>query len=101
MFLWTWSGLIFPLLFTEMLGVAIMTATGLDENAVGNRYLDGFNESGAGGLLGAVLVPPLGNFGNFCLVILALSIIANNCPNIYSVSLTAQVFGPWVQRCVN
>lgn len=96
-FLWTWLGLIFPLLFTEMLGVAIMTATGLDENATGNKYLDGYNASGSGGLLGAVLIPRLGDFGRFCLVILALSIIANNCPNIYSVSLTAQVFGRWVQ----
>ncbi|KAI9653683.1 MAG: hypothetical protein M1831_005711 [Alyxoria varia] len=96
-FLWTWLGLIFPLLFTEMLGCAIMTATTLDENAT-NKYATGYAESGAGGLLGAVLIPPLGGFGKFCLVILALSIIANNCPNIYSVALTAQVFGRWVQR---
>ena len=39
----------------------------------------------------------LGNFGKFCVVILALSIIANNCPNIYSVALTVQVFGRWTQ----
>ena len=81
-----------------MLGAALITATGSDPDATDNPYLNGYNEIGAGGLLGAVLVPPLGNFGNFCLVILALSIIANNCPNIYSVSLTAQVFGPWVQK---
>lgn len=96
----TWIGLIIPLLFVEMLGIAIMTATGTDESAVGNPYLDGYNASGSGGLLGAVLVPPLGNFGNFCLVILALSIVANNCPNFYSVSLTMQVFHSWFQRCV-
>lgn len=96
-FLWTWLGLIIPLLFTEMLGAALITATGTNPDATGNKYLDGYNASGNGGLLAAVLFPPLGTFGKFCLVILALSIIANNCPNIYSVSLTVQVFGRWTQ----
>jgi NCS1 nucleoside transporter family len=92
----TFAGLIFPLLFTEMLGVAVMTATSIDDGS--NPYMDGYKASGSGGLLGAVLFPPLGRFGKFCLVILALSIIANNCPNIYSVALTMQVLGRWTQR---
>lgn len=92
----TWAGLIFPLLFTEMLGVAIMTAT--DINGGDNIYQDGYNASGTGGILAAVLFPRLGGFGKFCLVMLALSIIANNCPNLYSVSLTMQVLGRWTQR---
>jgi len=91
----TWLGLIFPLLFTEMLGVAVMTAT--DLNGGDNIYMQGYTASGTGGLLYAVLVPHLGTFGKFCLVILALSIIANNCPNIYSVALTVQVLGRWTQ----
>lgn len=95
-FFWTWLGLIVPLLFTEMLGVAIMTAT--DLNGGDNRYQDGYNASGTGGLLGAVLIYHLGTFGKFCLVILALTIIANNCPNIYSVALTVQVLARWTQR---
>jgi purine-cytosine permease-like protein len=45
-----------------------------------------------------VLVPQLGNFGQFCIVVLALSIIANNCPNIYSVSLSLQVLARRTQR---
>lgn len=94
---WTWIGLIFPLLFVEMLGAGLITATGLDPDAVGNPYLDGYNASGNGGLIGAVLFPPLGAFGKFCVIILALSIIANNCPNIYSVALTVQVLGRWTQ----
>lgn len=77
-----------------MLGVAVMQATS-DENSI---YAKGYEQSGAGGLLGAVLIPPLGRFGKFCLVVLALSIIANNCPNLYSVGLTAQVLGRWTQR---
>lgn len=92
----TWLGLIVPLLFTEMLGVAIFSATTI--NGGDNIYHAGYKASGNGGLLGAVLFGPLGGFGKFCLVILSLSIIANNCPNIYSVALTMQVLGRWTQR---
>jgi NCS1 nucleoside transporter family len=92
----TWLGLIIPLLFTEMLGVAIMTATTINDGD--NIYADGYKASGTGGLLAAVLFDKLHGFGKFCLVILALSIIANNCPNIYSVSLTMQVLGRWTQK---
>ncbi|KAH8679925.1 permease for cytosine/purines, uracil, thiamine, allantoin-domain-containing protein [Tricladium varicosporioides] len=88
-FLWTFAGLSFPLLFTQMLGAAVATAMSIDDGK--NAYMNGYESSGIGGLLAAVIVPPLGKFGQFCLVILALSIIANNCPNIYSVSLTLQL----------
>ncbi|RDW73231.1 hypothetical protein BP6252_07138 [Coleophoma cylindrospora] len=92
-FWWTFAGLIFPLLFTEMLGAAVMTAS------VNNvEYAQGYSDSGIGGLLSAVLVPRFGAFGRFCLVILALSIIANNCPNIYSVSLSLQLMAKQSQR---
>ncbi|KAA8650510.1 hypothetical protein EYZ11_003289 [Aspergillus tanneri] len=94
-FLSAWLGLIIPLLFTQMLGIAIMTATSIDNG--NNRYQIGYSTAGNGGLLGAVLAP-LGGFGKFCLVILALSIIANNCPNIYSVALTLQVLSRYTQR---
>lgn len=91
----TWLGIILPLLFTEMLGVAVMTATSLNDG--NNAYQGGYDASGTGGLLAAVLFPKLGGFGKFCVVILALSIIANNCPNIYSVSLTLLVLGRWTR----
>lgn len=91
-YLWTFAGLMFPLLFTEMLGLAVMTASVHTAS-----YADGYDKSGIGGLLAAVLFPPLGRFGQFCLVILALSIIANNCPNIYSVTFSLQVMGRWTQ----
>jgi len=84
-FLWTFIGLAFPLLFTEMLGAAVITAY------VNNTdYQSAYDNQHIGGLLAQVL-SPLGGFGSFCLVILALSIIANNCPNIYSVSLSLQL----------
>lgn len=92
-FLWTFGGLIFPLVFTELLGAAVMTA------AVANSdYSRSYSSSGIGGLLASVLLPRLGRFGEFCMVVLALSIIANNCPNIYSVSLSLQVLAKETQR---
>ncbi|MCJ1486393.1 purine-cytosine permease, partial [Schaereria dolodes] len=91
-FIWTFAGLVFPLCFTEMLGLAVMTASINDPS-----YAQGYSTSGIGGLLAAVLFPPLGRFGQFCLVVLALSIIANNCPNIYSVTFSLQVMGRWTQ----
>jgi NCS1 nucleoside transporter family len=92
-FAWTWVGLFFPLCFTELLGAAVMTASVNNED-----YANAYHESGIGGILATVLVPPLGRFGEFCVVILALSIIANNCPNIYSVSLSLQVLAKETQR---
>lgn len=85
-FLWTFVGLAFPLFFTEMLGAAVMTASFNNSD-----YSNAYNNQEIGGLLAAVIVPPLGKFGQFCLIILALSTIANNCPNSYSTSLSLQV----------
>ncbi|KAI0197666.1 purine-cytosine permease [Astrocystis sublimbata] len=85
-FLWTFAGLIFPLVFTELLGAAVATA--IISNV---DYSDAYSTSGIGGLLAHVLVPSLGRFGEFCVVVLAFSTVANNCPNIYSVSLSLQV----------
>ena len=93
-FAWTYAGLIVPLCFTEMLGLAIATAT-LD--TADTSYATSYSQSGIGGLLAAVLFPPLGRFGQFCLVILALSIVANNCPNIYSLTFSLQLLGRWTQ----
>lgn len=57
---------------------------------------DAYAEKGVGGLLVAC-TSPAGGFGQFVVVILALSIIGNNVPNLYSFALTAQVLGPWFQ----
>ena len=60
---------------TEMLGLAIATAT------VNNpAYANAYDVNSVGGLLGQVLFPHLGNFGRFCLVVLALSIIGKKLP---------------------
>src|SRR5438093_11627740 len=55
----------------------------------------------ANGLVGdllAAVVSPLGGFGTLILVLLALSVIANNIPNDYSLGLSVQVFGRPFQR---
>lgn len=95
-FLATYLGMMFPVLFTQMLGCAVMTATA--NNGGDNIYQQGYDKSGVGGLLGAVLFPSLGRFGQFCEIILALSIVANNCPNVYSAGLTMQTWGNWTRR---
>lgn len=82
----------FPLLFTEMLGLAIATAT------INNPdYANAYTDNAVGGLLAQVLFPRLHGFGKFCLVILALSIIGNNCPNIYSLGFSLQILSRYTQ----
>jgi len=90
-FLWTFAGLLFPLCFTEMLGCAVLTA------AYNNSDVAAGYHTNIGTVLAGVLIPPLGGFGKFCLVVLALSIIGNNCPNIYSLTFSLQVMGRWTQ----
>ncbi|GAA95790.1 uncharacterized protein L969DRAFT_17698 [Mixia osmundae IAM 14324] len=90
-FAWTYAGLNVPLILVETLGAAMMTT--ITANADWNdRYL----ANGSGGLLSGPL-SKLGGFGQFLLVILALSIVANNIPNMYSLSLTFQTLGPYAQ----
>lgn len=95
-FLATWLGIYPTLLFTELLGAAVVTATSI--NGGDNAYQKGFDQAGVGGLLAAVLFDRIGGFGKFCVVILALSIVANNCPNIYSVPLTMMTLGRWTRN---
>jgi NCS1 nucleoside transporter family len=92
-FIYVWCGLMFPLCFTEMLGVAIATAT------VNNpAFAAAYDKNAVGGLLAQVLFPSLGTFGKFCLVVLALSIIGNNCPNIYSLTFSLQILTHYAQK---
>lgn len=93
-FLWTFAGLIVPLCFTEMLGLAVATAIDTSQLTAAtptNPWTIAYLDGSVGGLLNQALTPTLGRFGQFCLVVLALSIIANNCPNIYSLTFSLQV----------
>ncbi|GAA5965402.1 hypothetical protein JCM21900_004784 [Sporobolomyces salmonicolor] len=88
----TYLGLNFPLIVIEALG-ALMMSTFANKPT----WEDAYNDQGLGGLLGAPLIGPMGGFGRFLLVVLAISIIANNIPNVYSFALTFQAFGKWMQ----
>ena len=80
-FWFTFLGVVLPCVVLEIFGMALTTA---------------YKESG-GDLLVAV-VKPLGGFGSVLLVLLALSIVANNIPNAYSIGLSMQVLGKSFQR---
>lgn len=79
-------GLSFPLFFTMILGAA--SARAVMNNPMWMGY---YNDNSIGGLTFAILVPDsLHGFGQFCCVILALSTVANNIPNMYTIALSAQ-----------
>src|SRR5579863_1281833 len=89
----TFLGVIIPCILLETLGLLFTTALG-SVKAWGNAF---FPNGNVGGLLAAV-VNPLGGFGTLLLVLLALSVIANNIPNDYSLGLSMQVLGKAFQR---
>lgn len=79
-------GLLTPLLFTMILGAAC--ATGTITNA---RWNELYETKAIGGLVYAILVEDsLHGFGQFLCVLLALSTVANNIPNMYTIALSAQ-----------
>ncbi|KAK4105742.1 purine-cytosine permease FCY21 [Parathielavia hyrcaniae] len=88
-FLWSFAGLFIP----TLLGAAVTTATIHEKD-----YLAAYSDAGIGGLLAAVLRPVLGRFGDFCIVVLALSMVANTCATLYSVSFSLQALGRATQR---
>ncbi|KAJ7921656.1 permease for cytosine/purines, uracil, thiamine, allantoin-domain-containing protein, partial [Mycena leptocephala] len=76
-FAWTYAGLIFPLVLIQWLGAAIMCVAGGPAPS-NDAWAAAYAADELGGLLGAVLVPAVGNFGKFCMVLLVLSVVANN-----------------------
>src|SRR5207237_2970535 len=78
----TFLGIAIPCIVLEVLGMALTSA---------------YKGEGGSELLAAAF-RPLGSFGIFLLVLLALSIVANNVPNDYSLGLSMQVLGRPFQR---
>ncbi|KAK4181251.1 putative purine-cytosine permease [Triangularia setosa] len=93
-FWWVFGGLMFPLLFVELLGAAVATALVKNE-----EYTTAYDNANVGGLMAAVLTPNVEpGFDKACLILVALSIIATNCPNIYSVSFSLQALAKQSQQ---
>jgi NCS1 nucleoside transporter family len=84
----TFLGVFIPCVLLETLGMAFTTYA---------PWAHTFANGLVGDLLAAV-VSPLGGFGTLILALLALSVIANNVPNDYSLGLSVQVFGRPFQR---
>ncbi|ONH66558.1 Purine-cytosine permease FCY2 [Cyberlindnera fabianii] len=81
-------GLFTPSVFTQVLGAACYS--GVYQNETWMEY---YTEHSAGGLMYAMLsVNALGGFGQFCSVLLAMSTVANNIPNMYTISFCLQSF---------
>ncbi|RCK67410.1 Purine-cytosine permease FCY2 [Candida viswanathii] len=79
-------GLLLPLWFTLILGAACATGVANDP-----EWTQMYDEYSVGGLVYSILVTKsLHGFGQFCCVVLALSTVANNVPNMYSMALSAQ-----------
>ncbi len=80
----TFLGVFIPCVLLETLGLGLTTIVSL--------------KGLLGGNLLAASVKPLGPFGSIITVLLALSVIANNIPNDYSLGLSIQVLGRSFQR---
>ncbi|KAH3899145.1 cytosine permease SCDLUD_004572 [Saccharomycodes ludwigii] len=81
-------GLYLPICFTTILGAACTSC--LKKNPV---YQELYDNDGFGGLVyGILVVDSLHGFGQFCCVVLALSTISGNIPNMYSIALCTQAF---------
>lgn len=80
------AGLAFPLFFCMILGAA--SAMGAVHDPTWAEY---YEKNAMGGLTYAILVPnSVHGFGEFCCVLLAMSTVANNIPNMYTIALSMQ-----------
>ena len=80
----TFAGVVLPCVLLETFGLLLTTVPAF--------------HGLSGGRLLAAAAQPLGGLGTALLALLALSIVANNIPNDYSLGLSLQVLGPRFQR---
>ncbi|RDW62428.1 hypothetical protein BP6252_11861 [Coleophoma cylindrospora] len=87
----TTCGLVLGKLLVEFIGIGLGSGLTLNPNWAAAENIS----------TGALIVEalrPLGAFGHFCAVLLALGIVANNIPGTYSASLSFQLIGPWAAK---
>lgn len=87
-----WAGNFFGACVTQILGAAFMTAVNNEA-----AFADAYNSRQVGGVMGEALIPIHG-FGKFLLALLALSVIACNLVNLYSLAFMCQNFHPVMIR---
>lgn len=88
-------GLSVPAIFAMILGAACGMGT-----YTNTEWNNAWNDNSVGGLVYQILVvDSLHRFGDFCVVVLALSAIANNLPGSYSLSLSVQAVWEPLARC--
>ncbi|BFZ58684.1 Purine-cytosine permease fcy21 [Savitreella phatthalungensis] len=85
-FVSTYLGLFVSLVFSETIGLAAGTLLKAESTT---KYADAYDANSIGGLVGEIL-SRYGNGSKVVLVLLALSVIANNVPNNYSGALSIQ-----------
>lgn len=73
--------------------VGIGLASGIATNS---EYFNAWNQ-GAGALI-VTAFNPLGNFGKFCSVVVALGLISNTIPPTYSTGIDLQILGHYAER---
>lgn len=88
------AGLWTPLCFVLLLGAACATGTLTNDD-----WKTQYEEHAVGGLVYSILVEnSLHGFGQFLCVLLALSTVANNIPNMYSIGMSAQAFSSYLKK---
>lgn len=94
-FMWTYIGVAVPCVLVMWLGAAIAAATAAGEFApIGSalaNWWSMYQQHEVGGMLHAVMVPPMGGGGKFFMVLLVLSVVANNIVNVYSMGMSISV----------
>ncbi|GAA5861555.1 hypothetical protein JCM8547_008071 [Rhodosporidiobolus lusitaniae] len=80
-------GMYLPIAFTCSLSASLLTLTK-------ESYVAAFEDNSLGGIVGEILIAGSGGFGKFLLVLLAISTISANTPNLYSGALCLQSLHP-------
>ncbi|WOO78800.1 Purine-cytosine permease fcyB [Vanrija pseudolonga] len=99
-FMWTYLGLAVPGVLVMWLGAAIAAAASAGALPGASATLANWNAAYAtnelGGLIREVMVPPLHGGGKFFMVLLVLSVIANNIINVYSMGMSISVISKYL-----
>ncbi|KAJ5450439.1 uncharacterized protein N7458_006888 [Penicillium daleae] len=61
-------------------------------------WTSAYATGGVGGVLGEILIPRLGGFGRFILILLGMSIVTTSARDMYSMSLFTVAVVPWLGR---